>query len=93
MAKVLLVTHRQTQHIVVNGGLGSEGGKAGGGNEGDDPRTYGLAFTARAGPRPFPVEWCSGRVSTQTEMVIQYWHRHVRDTMVILEKVKLPHPR
>ena len=26
-------------------------------------------------------------------MKVQFWHRHVRDTVVILEEGKLPHPR
>ena len=51
-AKGSLVTYLQNQHIVAKGGLGSEGGKADGGNRGDDPRTYISAFPARAGPSP-----------------------------------------
>ena len=26
-------------------------------------------------------------------MKVQFWHRHVRDTVVILEEVNLPHKR
>ena len=62
-----LLMNRQTQHRVVKGGLGSEGEKADGVN---DPRTCRLAFPGRAGPRPFPVEGCSGRASTRTAMVL-----------------------
>ena len=85
-----LVTHRQTQHGVAKGGLGSEGDEADGGNE---PRTYRLTFPVRAGPRLCPVEGCSGRASTRTTMRVHFWHQHVRDTVVILEEGKLPHPR
>ena len=48
LANGSLVTHRQTQHGVAKGGLASEGDKANGGNY---PRTYKLAFPAKAGPR------------------------------------------
>ena len=82
-----MVTHRQTQHGVAKGGLGSEGDKADGGN---DPITYRLTFPAMAGPRSYPVEGCSGRASTRTAMKVHFWNRHVRDTMVILEEGNPP---
>ena len=85
------MTHRQTQHGVAKGGLGSEGDEADGG--GDDPRTYRMTFPMRVGPRPCPVEGCSGRASTRTTMRVHFWHRHVRDTVLILEEGNLPHPR
>ena len=53
LAKGSLVTHRQTQHGVVKGGLVSEGNKA---DRGNNPITYRLEFPAKAGPRPCPVE-------------------------------------
>ena len=90
LAKGSLVTHRQTQNRVAKGGLGSE---EGGSDGGDEPRTYRMAFPARAGPRPCPVEGCSGQASTRTAMRVHFWHRHVRDTAVILEEGNLPHPR
>ena len=49
LAKGSLVTHHQTQHGVEKGGLGSEEKEADGG---DEPRTYRLTFTAKAGPSP-----------------------------------------
>ena len=67
------------------GRLGSEGDKAEGG--GEEPRTYRTAFPERAGPRPFPVNGCSGWAPPQ------FWHQHVRDTVVILEEGNLSHPR
>ena len=85
-----MYVHRQTQHGVAKGGLVSEVGRADGG---DDTRTYRMAFPARVRPRPCPVEGCSGRASTWTSMRVHFWHRHVRDTVVILEEGNLPHPR
>ena len=59
LAKGSLVTHRQNQHGVTKGSLGLEGDEA---DRGDDkPRTYKMEFLTRAGPRPCPVEGCSGR--------------------------------
>ena len=52
MAKGSLVAHRQTQHGVAKGRLGQEGKEEAGG---DEPRTYRMAFPAKAGPRPRPV--------------------------------------
>ena len=50
LEKGSLVMHRQTQHGMAKGGLGSEGDKTYGG--GDEPSTYMMAFPTRAGPRP-----------------------------------------
>ena len=83
--------HRQTHHGVAKGGLGSEGDKAYGG--GNDPRTYRMALPTRVGPRPCPVEGCSGWASTWTAMMVHFWNRQVRDTVVILEGGKISHPR
>ena len=89
LAKRSLVTHRQTQNKVEKGELGSEGGGADGG---DKLRTYRMAFPARAGPRPFPVEGCSCWASTRSAMRVHFCHWHARDTLVILEEGNLPHP-
>ena len=85
--------HLQTQNFVARGGLGSEGDRTDGVDKGDKPRIYRMAFLARAGPRPCPVKGCSGRASTQKEIRVYFLHRHVRDTVVILEEGNLPHPR
>ena len=90
LAKGSLVAHRQTQHGVAKGGLGQEGEDEARGN---NVRTYRMAFTANVGTRPCPVKGCSGQASTQTAMRVQLWHRHVRDTGVVLEEGNLPHPR
>ena len=52
-----------------------------------------MEFPTRAGTRTCPVEGCSGQTSTQTEMRVNFWYRHVRDTVVILEEGNLPHPQ
>ena len=84
-----LVVHRQTQHDVVKGGLGQEVDEEGGDK---NSRTFGMVFPAKAGPRPCPVEGCNGRSATQTAMLVHLWHRHVRDTVVIMEEANIPHP-
>ena len=58
------MTHRQTQHGVAKGRLGSEGDEADGG--GKEPRTYRMAFPTRSEPRPCLVKGCSGRALTRT---------------------------
>ena len=90
LAKGSLVAHRQTQHGMEKRGLGQEGDEEAGG---DKPRTYMMDFPAKAGPNPCPVEGCSGRASTGTEMRMHFCYRHVRDTVVILKEGNLPHPR
>ena len=41
----------------------------------------------------FPVAGCPGRVDTRTAMRVHFVHRHVLDTVVILEEGNFPHPR
>ena len=89
-AKGSLVAHHQNQHGMVKGRLGQEGDKEAGG---ENARTCRMDIPANAGPRPCQFEGCSDRVSTLTAMCVHFWHRHVRDTVVILEEVNLPHPR
>ena len=60
---------------------------------GDRPRTFRMAFPAKGDPRGCPVEGCPGRAATRTAMRVHFLHRHILDTMVILEEVNLPHPR
>ena len=90
MAKGSLVAHRQTQHGVEKWGLGQEGEEEAGEN---NPGTYRMSFPAKAGPRTFPVEGFSGRVSTRMAMRVHFWHRNIGYTVVILEEFKLPHPQ
>ena len=90
LAKGSLVAHRQTQHGVAKGGSGKVSDEESGGN---DPRTFRMAFPAKAGPRTCPVEGCSFRAAIQTAMRVHFWHWHIWDTVVILEEGNLPHPR
>ena len=83
------MAHHQTQHGVTKDSLGQEVDEVA---KGDNPSTYRMAFTAKAVPRPCPVEGCSGQASKQTEMTVHFWHRHVRDTVVILEEGNPPPP-
>ena len=61
--------------------------------KGNEPRTFRMAFSAKAGPRPCPVKGCSGRAATWTAMQVHFWHRNAQDTVVILDKGNLFHPR
>ena len=61
LSKGSLMVHHQTQHGVTKGRLGQEGDEA---SEGNKPSTYRMTFTAKDGPRPCPVEGCSGHAST-----------------------------
>ena len=60
---------------------------------GAEPQTFQMYFTAKGGPRSFPVEGCPGRVATRTEMRVHFLQRHVLDTVVILEEGNFPHPQ
>ena len=90
LAKGSLMMQRQTQHYVDTGRWGLEGDEAERG--GENKRTYKMEFPKRAGPIPCPVEGCSGRALTRTSTRVHLWHRHIRDTVVILEEGNLPHP-
>ena len=59
----------------------------------EEPRTYHMAFPAKGGPWSCPVEGCPGRAVTRTVMRVHFLHRQVLDTVVIIDEVKLPHPR
>ena len=54
---------------------------------------YKMNFPAKDGRRRCPVEGCPGVLATQAAMRVHFVHRHVYDTMVILEEVNLPLPR
>ena len=45
-----------------------------------------MEFMEKAELRPLPVEAFSVWVDTLTALRVHFWHRHVRDTVVILEK-------
>ena len=84
------MTHRQTQNGVARGGLGLEGNEA---DRGDKPRTYRMVFSTKVIPRPCPVGGCSVQALMRTTIRVHFCHRHVRDTVVILEEGNLPHPQ
>ena len=44
------------------------------------------------GPRSCPVEGFPGRAATRTAMRVHFMHRHVLDTVVILEDGNTTHP-
>ena len=71
LAKGSLVAHRQTQHGVAQGGSGKVSNEESGGNY---PRTFRMAFPAKSGPRPCPVEGCSFRAAMRTAMRVHFWH-------------------
>ena len=52
---------------------------------GEDPRTYRMAFSARARPNTFPVKGCSDQASMLAAMGVHFWNRHIKDTVVILK--------
>ena len=60
-----LAANRQTQNGVAKWGLGQKGDREGGGK---NPMTLRMEFPTKAGPRPFPVEGCSGQAATRTDM-------------------------
>ena len=59
---------------------------------GTRPQTYRMSFPAKGGPRKFPMAGCPGRVAMRTATQVHFVHRHVLDTVVILEEGKFPHP-
>ena len=67
-------------------------GRGHGGGEGGETQTYKLELP-KGGTTECPVEGCPGRAGTRTAMRVHFWRRNVRDTIIILEKGKLPHPR
>ena len=52
-----------------------------------------MSFPAKGGPKQCPVAGCPGELATRTAMRVHFVHRHVQDTVVMLEEGNLPHPR
>ena len=89
MALRSLAGHMQTQH-----GREAEGRHIWEAtNPSEQPCTYRMAFLTARRPRNCPVEGCTGRAAMRTAMQIHCFHRHVRDTVIILEEGNIPHPR
>ena len=59
-------------------------------SRGDGPRIFRMAFPAKGGPWSCLVEVCLGRAATRTSMQVHFLHRHVLDTVVILEEGNPP---
>ena len=51
---------------------------------------YKMNFPTKGGRRQCPVEGCPGVSETRAAMRVHFVHRHVHDTMVILEEGNLP---
>ena len=60
---------------------------------GEGPRTFQMTFPEKGGPRNYPVEGCPGQVATRTEIRVHFLHRHVINTVFIMEEGNFPHPR
>ena len=60
---------------------------------GEETQTYRMALPTKGGLWSFSVEGCTGRAATRTAMRVHFIHRHVLDTVFILEEVNLSHPR
>ena len=54
---------------------------------------YNINFPTKGGRRQCPVEGCPGVSATRAAMRVHFVHRHVHDTVVILEEGNLPLPR
>ena len=54
---------------------------------------YKMSFPAKDGRRRFPVEGCQGVPAKRAAMMVHFVHRHVYDTVVILEEGNLHLPR
>ena len=82
-----MALHLQTQHGKSTGGRRNWCNMPPGG----EPRIYKMAFPATGGARNYLVEGCRGRAATWTEIRVHFLHRHVQDTVIILEEGNLPH--
>ena len=52
-----------------------------------------MSFPAKGGPRQCPLEGCPGTLATRMSMRMHFVHRHIHDTVVMLEEGNLPLPR
>ena len=51
-----------------------------------------MDFPTVVGRKEYTAKGCMGQAATMMEMRVYFMHRHVWDTMVILEEDNLPHP-
>ena len=59
---------------------------------GEEQQTYRMEFP-KGRTKDCPVEGCPGRAGTRTAMRVNFWRRHVRETVIILDEGNLPHRR
>ena len=57
------------------------------------PHTYRTDFPTAGGLRELSVERCMGPAATRTAMKVQLLQRHAQDTLIIMGKGNLSHPR
>ena len=55
-------------------------------------QVYRMSFLTKGGPRRCPMEGCPWKQGTRTSMRVHFVHRHVLDTMVMLEEGNFPPP-
>ena len=60
---------------------------------GGEPRTYKMYLPTTGSPRDFPAEGCRGRAEIRKAKRFHFLHRHMWDTVIILEEGNLPHPQ
>ena len=85
-----LESHRMTQHGKAREKRWTWTDAATGGGDGGKPQTYRIEFP-KEGAKACPVEGCPGRAGTRTAMWVNFWRRHVRDIVIILEEGNLHH--
>ena len=59
---------------------------------GEELRTYCMVFPDRGGEWSCPVKGFPGQAAARTAMRVHFLHRHVLDTVIILEEINLPRP-
>ena len=84
LAAKSLTSHRQVQHVVVQGNLR------------DPPlklrRTYGLSLPRKVCGITCLVGGCPGRATTWSTLWVHFVRCHVQDTLEVLEEGSHPHP-
>ena len=81
MTLVSLEVHLQAHYGTSKGGRQHQGTTA----PGREPLTYKMAFPTVRGTRNCPAEGCWGQAVTWTAVRVQFFHRHVQDTVIILD--------
>ena len=89
----VLVVGSMSSHLMTRHGKAAARGQLWTPQADGGPRTYKMSFPAKGGPRRCPVEECPGSLETRTAMRVHFLHRHVHDTVVMLEEGNLPLPR